>query len=117
VYHNKSLFIVTGPVFTNNPTFFKNKKIAIPEAFYKVILDYSLPQIKAIAFYIPHATSEQPLTNYMISIDSLEKITGIDFFYNANLKSLEQLEATCIKDQWPVSDARYQLRLNRWNKE
>lgn len=117
VYQNKNLFIVSGPVIAQNPSFFKKNKIAIPDAFFKVVLDYSMPQIKAVAFYIPHVTSQQPLTSYMISIDSLEKITGIDFFYAAKLNSLDQLEATVDKNLWPVSEARYQLRVNRWNKE
>ena len=34
---------------------------------------------KGIAFLIPQKKSDLPLQNYIISIDSLEEISGIDF--------------------------------------
>lgn len=117
VYQNNRLFIVSGPVFSEKPMYFKKNKIAVPDAFYKVILDYSVPEIKGIAFYIPHEVCHQPLQNYMISIDSLESITGIDFFNKTNLINLAEVEANINKSLWPVSQARYQLRIQRWNKE
>jgi endonuclease G len=33
-----------------------------------------------IAFLIPNEESENPLQNYVVTVDSLESLTGIDFF-------------------------------------
>ena len=33
-----------------------------------------------IAFLLPNENSENPLQSYIISVDSLESLTGIDFF-------------------------------------
>jgi endonuclease G len=33
-----------------------------------------------IAFLIPNEKSEKPLQNYVVTVDSLESLTGIDFF-------------------------------------
>ncbi|NTW33279.1 MAG: DNA/RNA non-specific endonuclease [Bacteroidetes bacterium] len=46
----------------------------------KVILDYNEPSIKGIGFILPNVGSSNPLCNYAVTIDSVEKFTGIDFF-------------------------------------
>ena len=48
---NKEIYVVTGPVLTNGPyqTIGINK-VAIPKHYYKVVLDYLEPELKAIGF-------------------------------------------------------------------
>jgi endonuclease G len=45
-----------------------------------VILDYTEPESKGIGFIISNAFSKMPLQDYAVTIDSVEKVTGIDFF-------------------------------------
>ena len=52
----------------------------MPRQFYKVLLDYSEPEIKAIAFLVPHGESKKPLYEFVVPIDEIELATGIDFF-------------------------------------
>ncbi len=76
----KSIYITTGPILEKGlPTIGPNH-IPIPKAFYKVILDYSKMTSKAIGFVIKNESSNKPLDHFVVSIDSVEKITGIDFF-------------------------------------
>jgi endonuclease G len=75
------LYVVTGGVLTdNNLKTIGREKVAVPERFYKILLDYNSPKIKAIAFLIPNKDSDLPLYKYTTTIDNIEKITGIDFF-------------------------------------
>ncbi|WP_372745769.1 DNA/RNA non-specific endonuclease [Lutibacter sp.] len=74
------LYIVTGGVLTNDLKTIGTEKVAVPNYFYKIILDYSEPEIKAIAFLIPHQESEKGLYQFVTSIDKIEELTGIDFF-------------------------------------
>jgi endonuclease G len=77
---NKAVYIVVGPVLTKGlPTIGKNK-VAIPKYYFKVILDYTLPSIKGIGLIIPNGENGKPLKSFFVSIDSVEKFTGIDFF-------------------------------------
>ncbi len=77
---NKAVYITTGPLLEiGQPTIGQNK-IPIPKAFYKVVLDYSQPDIKAIGFVIPNQGSSLPISAFALSIDSIEKITHLDFF-------------------------------------
>lgn len=74
-----TFYIVTGPVLTDAPfgTFGSNK-ISIPERYYKVILDVTGE--RAIAFVLRSNVASGAPRAFAVSVDELEKITGIDFF-------------------------------------
>ena len=78
---NKAVYVVTGPVLSKGLQTIGYNKIAVPNYYYKVILDYQNPNIKAIGFILPNESSKSLLQNYAVSIDSVEKVTGLDFFY------------------------------------
>lgn len=95
------LYIVTGGVLTDSHyTTIGKEKVSVPNSFFKVILDYTQPEIKAIAFLIPHKESDKPLQNFVVSIDKLEKITGIDFFPELPDAIENKLEASTSYKNW-----------------
>ena len=117
---DERLYIVTGPIFYSHlsvQTIGKNK-VAVPHAFYKVILDVTKPEMKGIAFIIPHQVSENPLTHYMLSIREAEKVTGIQFFDDFLEGSLhDSIEVNFNKDQWQLDPKKYEKRILDWNKK
>jgi len=85
VYHTKRrVYIATGPVLRDGlPTMQKadrKNEVSIPELFWKVIVDLDGPSPKAIAFVMKNAKLEYPVISYAVPVDSVEKLTGIDFF-------------------------------------
>lgn len=95
---NKAIYIVTGPVLTNDLQSIGPDKVSVPKYFYKVILDYSEPNIKSIGFILPNSESKDQLQNFAVSIDSVEKLTGIDFFPLLQDDQEEQIEKVlCLK--------------------
>lgn len=80
-YENGSVYVVTGPVLTDGPyeTIGENK-VAVPKRYYKVILDYTDPEIKAIGFVLPNASKTGELSDYVLTVNEVEEITGLDFF-------------------------------------
>ncbi len=75
------LYVVTGGVLTDkNLERIGREKVTVPKRFYKIILDYNQPQVKAIAFLMPNKESDIPLYKFTTSIDNIETLTGIDFF-------------------------------------
>lgn len=114
----KRLYVITGPVMTENPkgTIGRQNRIAIPSAYFKVLLDLDEPELKGIGFVIPNQVSFDPLYNYAKSIDEVEAITGLDFFPNFMPKALENdIEAKGNIDLWPFNKNRYDKRINNWN--
>ncbi|MBK9735861.1 MAG: hypothetical protein IPO92_13230 [Saprospiraceae bacterium] len=45
-----------------------------------MLLDFSGEEKKGIGFIIPHKVSDIRLEQFMVSIDSVEAVSGIDFF-------------------------------------
>jgi len=114
----KRLYVVTGPVMTQDPkgTIGRQNRVAIPSAYYKVLLDLDDPEQKGIAFVIPNEISFDPLPKYVVSIDQAEQVTGLDFFPDLMPQDLEdQLEASSNADLWPFSKKKYDRRVNSWN--
>ena len=77
---NDEIYIVTGPVLSDNLSTIGTNKVAIPAYYYKIILDYKEPEIKGIGFVVPNESSKISLNKYAVTIDSIENLVGIDFF-------------------------------------
>lgn len=80
-YEDESIYVVTGPVLTDGPyeKIGKNN-VSVPKRFFKVILDYTEPEIKAIGFIMENKNSKEPLSYFAVSVDEVEDVTGLDFF-------------------------------------
>lgn len=96
----KLLYVVTGGVLKKGLTSIGKEKVAVPEQFYKILLDYSQPQIKAIAFLVSHTDSNAPLYSFVVSIDEIELLTSIDFFPNLPDELEDQLEKSSDYKDW-----------------
>jgi endonuclease G len=75
----KDIDVVTGPVFKDNKGQIGQDQVLVPGYFFKVIYDKT-GDPKIIAFLFPNAKSDRPLTDFAITIDEVEKLTGYDFF-------------------------------------
>lgn len=97
---NEALYVVTGPVLTDQLRNIGPNKVSIPEYFFKALLHYRNGKPKAIAFLMPNAASKEPITNFAISIDSLEEVTGLDFFPALPDDQENRLEQTVCFPCW-----------------
>ena len=83
--------------------------VTIPDAYFKAILRYSksstLGAWNAAAFYLEHKSYSESLgKKHSMSIDELEKITGIDFFVNLPAKVGEE-QAAKLEAQDPANSS------------
>lgn len=77
------LYVVTGGILTERAKkrFPKNKQyVAVPRRYYKVLLNYNADKPFAIGFILENEKSKEPLGTFAVSVDEVEKVTGIDFF-------------------------------------
>ena len=112
-----ALIIVCGPIFPDrNVQRIGENKVAIPDSFFKVILDATNPEIKGIGFIIPNQISTRPLADFARSIDQIEEKTGLDFFHELFTNKLElEIEQNLDLDKWPFDSNRFKIRINQWN--
>jgi endonuclease G, mitochondrial len=73
-------------------------KVSIPELYYKVVLDLSNKQ--AIGFVMPNKECEYPVMSYACTVDSVERLTGLDFFAALADAEEAQLESTIDTKKW-----------------
>jgi len=78
-----SLYVITGPVLESIDSLIGESKVAVPKQYFKVLVDLSPPDHSFIAFLLPNARSDEDLATFMVSVDSLESVTGYDFFASA----------------------------------
>jgi endonuclease G len=81
------VYVVTGGILDDSDKKIGTEKVSVPKYFYKIILAKIGTGHKAIAFLVPNKDSDKSLYDFVVSIESLEKMTGIDFF--PNLKNLQ----------------------------
>lgn len=90
------IHIVCGPLFTSqHPKTIGRSRVAVPDAYFKAvfIMQGSGGKPDGIAFVMPNKAGHQPLKNYAISIDSLERLTAIDFFASLDDAVEDKVEA------------------------
>ncbi|AEA42359.1 DNA/RNA non-specific endonuclease [Fluviicola taffensis] len=100
---NNSLYVVTGPVLTDSLKTIGENKVSVPNYYYKVILDYSEPSVKGIGFIMANAASKENPSYFAVSIDSVETITGIDFYPSLPDDQEIIIEKTLCIDCWSWS--------------
>ena len=76
------IYIACGPIFYKGKprTIGREHKVAVPDAFFKVILCADSRPPRAIGFIYKNTSGNHPLDHYVNSVDQVERITGIDFF-------------------------------------
>jgi len=96
---DESLFIVSGPALEPGLKSLPNG-MAIPRYYYKVILDDTDPGIKAIGFVFENKGSKKPLSAFAVTVDSVESLTGLDFFYKLPDDIEDTLERHMNIEDW-----------------
>ena len=74
------VYVVTGGVLKGNLKTIGEENVSVPSEFYKIIVDVTDGNYKAINFIIPNKPSSESFYEYTVSIDEIEARTGIDFF-------------------------------------
>ena len=100
-----TVYICCGPIFdSDKPRRIgtrKDVKISVPDRFFKVIL--TLGRVpKAIGFIYPNSACTEDIRAYAVSVDQVEEITGMDFFFQLDDEQEEQLERVCNPSAWGI---------------
>lgn len=94
------VYVITAGVLQPNLKTIGQEKVLVPNYFYKILLENSDGQYKMIAFLVPNEKSDKPLYSFVVSVDSIEKITGIDFFPKLENKTENRLEKSSDYKAW-----------------
>ncbi|GAB5525053.1 MAG: hypothetical protein Roseis2KO_29250 [Roseivirga sp.] len=97
---NDNIYVVTGPVLNKTFKTIGPNEVSIPEYYYKIVLDIQKPDIKAIAFLMKNEKSSASLQSFVVTIDSIESLTGLDFFPSMPDDLEDSLEGSKMTNRW-----------------
>ncbi|MBL87154.1 MAG: endonuclease [Winogradskyella sp.] len=94
------VFVVTGGVLKDGLKTIGEERVAVPNQFYKIVLDNTNGKPKVLAFLMNHNDSDMPLYKFVVSVDEVEKLTGIDFFPELDDAIENKIEASSSYKNW-----------------
>ena len=106
-----TLYICCGPIYQgetfktiggryNYSRKRKGIKVFVPTGFYKVVLSLKKGREKAIGFVYDNDDSRQPMSERYMTVDEVEKLTGLDFFADLDKQLEKRIEKTCNISDW-----------------
>lgn len=95
-----TLFVVTGGVLEKGLPKIGKEDVAVPRHFYKIVARQNRDGISIIAFLMEHRESTLPLDKFVVSVDKLEGMTGIDFFRGMPKNVQARLEKDTNGNDW-----------------
>lgn len=87
------VWVINGPVYPEVGKQRIQNQVAIPEAFFKIIIDEHRDGVRVLAFLIPQSvTGNEDPGKYLTSVREIEKRTGLDFFPELTVEEQDLLE-------------------------
>ena len=87
-----SLIVISGPVINSSAEGIGENRVSIPASFYKILIQFKGNNVSVTSYLLPHESSRSDLSEYLVSVDSIEALTGIDFLYDLPDKLENRLE-------------------------
>lgn len=97
---DSALIVATGPIMSADMPTIGESKVAVPGRFFKVVLAHRATPIRAIAFIYENTRCPGGPEKYAVSVDSVERATGIDFFAALPDEVEADVERRCDIVQW-----------------
>lgn len=98
---DSAIIIICGPVIKKQPKTIGKNKVVVPQQFFKVILSPFVKPMRAIGFLFNNEQSVDPLSAYVVTVDSIERLTNMDFFSLLPDELENMIEAEANYFQWP----------------
>lgn len=94
------VWVFAGPVFGVQPKKLRGR-VAVPEAFFLIVLDEHEGKLRSLAWIVPQeAAAEADAARYLVSIDEIQKRTGLDFLGELDDVSERQVEQRRAERAW-----------------
>lgn len=102
-YYGK-VWVVCGPIVDEgrHGTIGDNR-VQVPDSFFKALLTINKKgEYISIAFVFPNQSGHKALSSYAMSVNELENLTGMDFFYNLDPAIQESIEDEYDPWDWRI---------------
>lgn len=98
---DSAIVIIAGPIYKDSDSErIGEAGVRVPGAFFKVMIAPYLENPRGIGFIYPNMSSPGNMKDYAMTIDEVEEITGIDFFYNLPDDLEKEIESKTSFKEW-----------------
>lgn len=98
---DSAIIIICGPIIEKQPKTIGKNKVVVPQRFFKVVLSPFAKPIRAIGFLFNNEQAVEPLSLYVVTVDSIESLTNMDFFAPLPDEIENKIEANANYSLWP----------------
>ncbi|MGM0649136.1 MAG: DNA/RNA non-specific endonuclease [Bacteroidota bacterium] len=100
IQNETPVVVYTGPVLSDDLPVIERSvnKLSIPEYHYKIAWDKE--NQRSIAFVISNDRLDKPIETYAVTVDSVERLTGLDFFPELSDETQSTLESDVNPESW-----------------
>ena len=100
VRRDSALLVFAGPIVSDGDSTLARGKVTVPSRYFKVVMAPCVRPMRAIAFIYPNGHSGGRLQQYAVSVDEVERRTGLDFFPTMPAEEQQRLETPVNLDAW-----------------
>lgn len=100
-----TIWVTTGSIFDEQIETLKTaRNVEIPDAFYKIYAMQTGGKTYLLAFLMPQTVKgNEPLDRYLVTVDKIEELSGLDFFHELPDDEENALESTLNTAPWNVT--------------
>ena len=103
VQRDSALLITCGPIVSTPRKTIGRHEIVVPARFFKVVAVPYTGTPRGIAFIFDNEAEQPSLKELAITIDSVERVTGIDFFHNLPDSIEHKIESDLSLEIWNLN--------------
>jgi len=94
------LIVITGGVLEGGLQEIGPEDVDVPRTFFKIVLRQNGTDLEALSFLVPAVESSRSLEEFLVSVDSLEVLTGLDFFEKQSREWQHRIESKAASSLW-----------------
>lgn len=112
-FEKDSVIVVTGPILSDDLEKIGPNEVSVPKWYYKVIVENKEGEYSGIGLLVENRSSNQDVSDYFVTIDSIEKISNINFFAGLDEDSQEVFETKIILSNWTINSSSSLIQRNK----
>ncbi|MEA1785483.1 DNA/RNA non-specific endonuclease [Arenibacter sp. GZD96] len=96
-----TLYVITAGILNKDLSVIGEEQVAVPDYFYKIVVRDNGDALTSIAFLLKHEENRSSLQHFVVPVDSIEQLSGIDFFKELPHELEAILESKTNMSDWP----------------
>ncbi|MDH5398991.1 MAG: DNA/RNA non-specific endonuclease [Cyclobacteriaceae bacterium] len=104
VLEKGGLYVITAGVLSDQLATIGKNQVSVPQYYYKMAYNPHAQQM--VAFLMANSKLAGPITDYVVTVDSVEAVTGLDFFPGLSDGLEDKLESDFDLAAWELFNAK-----------